>query len=339
LKRMSSRTWWRKLRPQEVPRAVILAYHRVAEPARDPNLLCVSPARFREHLAIIKRRWDPVRLADVSRLVRETQPARPSVVVTFDDGYRDNLQVAAPELAAAGIPATVFLATGYIGQEREFWWEELEGILFETPLRASVVRAEVGGKIREWALAANSAPEWEGGDWNVTLGANPTARQAAYLELARILKNSSDLGRIQILTQLGGEQHVVRSERTCMSEQEVRDLAGSGLVDVGAHTVTHPCLARLSPAEQRSEMEASRCVLEDLLGRPVRSFAYPYGGREDIGAETPRIAKEAGFDLACTNFRGFVSRVSDPFRLPRLVVRDWDGPTFERKIEALVGDM
>jgi len=121
-----------------------------------------------------------------------------------------------------------------------------------------------------------------------------------------------------------------------MDAGEILELTEGGVVDIGAHTMTHTCLSALPPGAQTSEIESSRQVLEKLVGRPVRSFAYPYGGRGDIGVETPGLVEAAGFEIACTTSSGFVTRSADRFRLPRLVVRDWDGRTFEREVETVI---
>src|SRR3954470_15948888 len=111
---------WSRRRPP----ALILLYHRVATPTRDPQLLSVSPERFAEHLEVVRRCAEPVALAGIL-----AQGEGPRAAITFDDGYADNLHEAAPLLAAAGVPATVFVVSGQVGTTDEFWWDELERVL------------------------------------------------------------------------------------------------------------------------------------------------------------------------------------------------------------------
>ena len=118
----------RWFRPPVAARAVILLYHRVADLPSDPQLMAVTPRHFAEHLEVIRQSCRPLRLHDLG----EALPDR-SVVVTFDDGYADNLHHAKPLLAAHDVPATVFVTSGYVGSDREFWWDDLERILLETP--------------------------------------------------------------------------------------------------------------------------------------------------------------------------------------------------------------
>jgi peptidoglycan/xylan/chitin deacetylase (PgdA/CDA1 family) len=103
---------------------------------------------------------------------------------------------------------------------------------------------------------------------------------------------------------------------------------------VGAHTLTHPVLAALPEAAQRDEIRRNKECLEALLGRPVKSFAYPYGTRADYTRQTVRLVREAGFACACANVPGVISQRSDPFQIPRFIVRNWDGEEFARRLEA-----
>ena len=96
--------------------------------------------------------------------------------------------------------------------------------------------------------------------------------------------------------------------------------------------MTHPALSALPAALQRDEILKSKARLEEFLGSPVDSFAYPYGKRGDYTAETVAIVQEAGFSCACSNFAGVVERLSNPFQLPRMHVQDWDGDEFARRL-------
>jgi peptidoglycan/xylan/chitin deacetylase (PgdA/CDA1 family) len=105
-------------------------------------------------------------------------------------------------------------------------------------------------------------------------------------------------------------------------------LAEEELIELGAHTVTHPVLSSLPEAGQRHEILMSKSRLQNLLDRPVNSFSYPYGQQAHYTAETVKIVRQAGFSCGCCNFVGVVNRRTDPFQLPRLHVRDCDGDEF-----------
>src|SRR5262249_18145710 len=105
------------------------------------------------------------------------------------------------------------------------------------------------------------------------------------------------------------------------------------LVEVGAHTVTHPVLSAHSPAVQREEIVRSKKDLEEFLGHSVTSFAYPYGTAHDYTADTVAVLQEHGFTVACTTTAGLVSRDDERLRLQRVVVRDWDGERFSQFVQ------
>jgi peptidoglycan/xylan/chitin deacetylase (PgdA/CDA1 family) len=109
-------------------------------------------------------------------------------------------------------------------------------------------------------------------------------------------------------------------------------LAASDLMTLGSHTRTHPVLSALPPAVQRDEILGGKRDLEDVAGRRVQSFAYPYGRRTDYSDETVALVREAGFACACANVAGAVDASADGFELPRLEVRDWDGEEFGRRL-------
>ena len=119
---------WLGKRPSE--NVLVLVYHRVAKPRSDPWSLAVTPERFAEHLEVLRRHAVPLRLQQLSRALAKgaTLPGR-AVVVTFDDGYADNLHNAKPLLERHDVPATIFLPSGFIGSEDGFWWDELDRLL------------------------------------------------------------------------------------------------------------------------------------------------------------------------------------------------------------------
>jgi peptidoglycan/xylan/chitin deacetylase (PgdA/CDA1 family) len=100
------------------------------------------------------------------------------------------------------------------------------------------------------------------------------------------------------------------------------------LIEIGAHSVTHAALSALPSDSQRDEVHGSKVWLEELVDRPVTSFAYPFGGRSDFGRETVTIVREAGFTCACANVAEPVEQASALFELPRVQLQDWDGDTF-----------
>lgn len=134
---------------------------------------------------------------------------------------------------------------------------------------------------------------------------------------------------LEAIRQWAADNSVARPSRLTLSRAELSGLAQDRLIDVGCHTATHPRLSSLSPSVQSDEIRSCRSYLEAVLGRPINSFAYPYGGQEDYTADTVSLVREMGFSSACSTLPGLVTEYSDLLQLPRMPVENWDGETFE----------
>lgn len=316
-------------------KAIILMYHRVAEVHPDPWSLCVTPQHFAEHLEILKKHFRPIRLQQLTKALRKGKVPRRSVVVTFDDGYADNLHNARPLLECRKVPATVFLSTGYIGQGREFWWDELDRLLLQPGTLPETLHLCINGSAHQWSLgeAAHYDADacWRYSSWRA-LEEAPSHRHLIYRSLWQLLQPLPESERRKVLNELlvwASAEPEGRPAYRILTQHEVVALARGGLVEVGAHTVTHPMISTLPTALQRDEIQQSKTSLEKILGRPVISFAYPYG---NYSAETVPIVREAGFTCACSTLPGVVGRDNDRFQLPRVQIEDWDGEEFSRKL-------
>lgn len=316
LKSLKQTARW--LRSQFVDSGLILGYHRVAEKAHDPYSMCVTPQHFAEQCEVLRRYVQPVSLQELVRGLQDGKLPRRAVAITFDDGYADNLDNVKSLLECYQIPTTVFVATEYIG--REFWWDELERILISPAILPERLCLSVDGNTYEWVLddAVHTTQVKEA----------PGSRQRLLQSLYKRLLSLSSTERQEVLAQLKAEAEL-DSPPYCraLMPDELVELVTGGLVDVGAHTVTHPALAGLSVEAQWSEIQRSKAYLEELLGRPVTSFSYPNGS---LSEDTPRLVREAGFTCACASYNDVVWRRSDPFHLPRFWIPNWNGATFSR---------
>jgi peptidoglycan/xylan/chitin deacetylase (PgdA/CDA1 family) len=318
--------------------AAVLLYHRVCDSPSDPWQLSVTPENFAQHLEIIRKKWRPVALGPLVRSLREGKRMDRAVAVTFDDGYADNLHRAMPLLERYDVPATVFVTTGCLEGAAGFWWDELEGLLLRTGVLPPALGLRINGKQFHWDLgaAARRRPNFPPGLCWKADAKPPDGRCALYRSLWELLRPLPEGERRAVLGEVrrwaGTEKKKDRDHRT-LTPEEVRSLAEGGLVEVGAHTATHPVLAGLPAACQRREIQQSKVCLEAILDRPVTSFSYPYGlpGTE-YTAETVALVREAGFGLACSSAAGLLRWHTDPYQLPRLTVTDGDGEAFGRSV-------
>lgn len=326
--------------------AIILLYHRVTRLERDPQLLAVSRERFRSHLDVL-RRTCPVRpVSEIADSLRRRQPIPAVAAITFDDGYVDNLTEAAPILREAEMPATVFATVGPQQHPGEFFWDDLERILLSPgrlPQRIDLsmpdepIQAELGASTNYSADEAHAHRAW-----NVLRPDDPTPRHKLYRDTCSRLHGATLDQRQRTLRTLHGWACMVPSGRQThrmMHRAEIRELARNPLFTIGGHTIDHPRLGNESTESQRHQILANRQFLAAELADPVRGFAYPFGTRHDYTAQTISLVKEAGYDFACSNFVGRVTSDTDPYQLPRCIVRDWDAREFERLLRSWFADI
>jgi peptidoglycan/xylan/chitin deacetylase (PgdA/CDA1 family) len=202
------------------------------------------------------------------------------------------------------------------------------------------LRLEVRGEIHEFSLGEGTRytrdEQARDAAWQASTEP-PTERHRLFLTLYRLLRPVSDPERRRALADLAawnGAESTAASMDRSLTVAELQMLARDGLVEIGAHTLTHPQLSALSCEDQQAEICRSRAVLEEITGTGVTSFAYPYGGRSDYTADTVQLVRSAGFSGACSTIPGGVSRATARFELPRFHVEDCDGDGLARRIAA-----
>lgn len=227
--------------------------------------------------------------------------APPFVAVTFDDGYVDTLEVALPVLRAHEAPATVYVTPGFAERTATLWWFDLEDAI------AAVARVEVdlglGYEVLPTETPAEKTAAFERIYWDLREG--PEERLRAVI---------ADLARRCGIDTTG------TVARLCLDWDGIRRLADDPLVTIGAHTMTHPMLARHLPGVALHEMAASRQVIEARIGRPVRHFAYPVGDPGSAGPREFEAAAALGFATAVTTRPGmlFAEHAASCTALPRV---------------------
>jgi peptidoglycan/xylan/chitin deacetylase (PgdA/CDA1 family) len=325
---------WQRVAAAVAPPPLILMYHRIADDAIDPWRLCVSPVRFAAQMEWIGRHRRPMRLRELVDALAQGRCPRKAVVVSFDDGYRDNLQAALPVLERCEVPATVFCTAGAIGDEQGFWWDRLAALLLRPERLPNALLLDLGGPPQRIELgpavdhdrAQRAADRQRGSDDAMT-----SPRLAFYREVWALLRPLTDTQREASIEGIArwcaAERSAVPDAPATLTPDETRALAASAWIEIGAHSVTHAALSTLDADAQRAEIMQSKAQLEALTGRAVTSFAYPFGNQ---GAETAALVREAGFRAACTTEAAAVHAAADPFQLPRLAVGDWDEATFAR---------
>jgi peptidoglycan/xylan/chitin deacetylase (PgdA/CDA1 family) len=288
----------------------ILTFHRVNDEA-DPFFPSLSPTVFAARMRHLAEHYVVLPLEDLVERQRRGRVPRRAVAVTFDDGYHDTLTHAAPILARHGLPATVFLATGYISGSEMPWYDRLAHALKTSPKDA----ADLGIGRR------------------LPLG-GPAERLEALEAALQHMKGLPDADRRRALDRLVDELDPPAADahkRLMLTWDEAQALLGLGF-SIGAHTVTHPILSRLDPEAMWAEIDGSRAAIERNLGIRVRAFAYPNGGADDYDARALAAVERAGFTCAVTTRRGLNTPRTPRFELRRGGPWEQHLPTYAMKM-------
>lgn len=285
-------------------RLSILIFHRVH--AAPDELFPAEPdaRRFDEICAWLKAWFNVLPLDEaVHCLGSRRLPAR-AACITFDDGYADNLDVALPILQRHRLAATFFIASGYLDGGRMF-----NDSIIELVRRSPLAALDLAG------LGLNCGE-------SLPLGGG-AARPAAIAALIGELKYRQPDERTELSRALQARAGVDRiPDDLMMRSDQVRAMHRAGM-QIGAHTVTHPILARLEPAAARDEIQRGKAGLESIIGAPVSLFAYPNGQPEvDYDSTTVQLVREAGFRAAVSTAPGSSDAQTDLFQLPRFT--PWD---------------
>lgn len=252
-----------------------------------------------QQLRFLRRAANVVPLASALRALASGEPLPPrAVAVTFDDGYRDNLELAVPLLQRLALPATFFLVPGILSGVTTPWWEVLAWAFAGTP-RDSLA--------------------WEGEE--LSLG-EAASRHASFFHVGERLKRRSRVAReraTEELVTLLAPEGPGPTRELFLDWDGARELVRRGFT-VGSHSLRHAILSEEEPAEQRRDLAEARRQLEDELSVPVELLAYPNGTERDYDATTIAAARAAGHLAALTTRDGWNDPRTPPFELRRFVV-------------------
>lgn len=307
--------------------AACLMYHRICPDQTEhdqvskgfaPNRdLSVALSAFDEQMAYVAQRFNCLSLPEaVEQLARGKLPPR-SLIVTFDDGYLDNLTLALPILRKYAVPATVYIATGLINQDSLPWWYELEDLIASTQ-----------GFSFQWRGEALQVPTTD-----------TESKRQAFDKLNPMLKlmDPVEQARFMGLLREGSITHT-QQQAQFMNRRQLMELAADPLITIGAHTHHHLALSTLNDIRLRHEMIRSRELLEAWLSRSVEHLAYPYGGHRHASTREFQAADELGFSSAVTTRLGHFQAFHRKHRLalPRIGIGYQDCMArFEWKLSGL----
>ncbi len=289
----------------------VLTFHRVL-PEADALLEGEpSAAQFEQWLSHWEKWFRFRTLTEATHALRNGQLSEPTAAITFDDGYKNNLDVAAPILSRLGLPATFFIATGF----------SAGGMMFNDRL-TSVFRDAKGSQID---LSAHGL-----GSWPIDSLEN---RRNSMSTVIRKVKHLPYHERDALVNAIVLHSGAALDPNPMMTSDEVCKLSNLGF-EIGAHTVTHPILRALSDADAAHEIRTSRATLQALTGQKVEMFAYPNGQPgKDYDLRHARMVEEAGFIGAVSTIPGAASSSDDLYQIPRFT--PWYGASWRSGVQFL----
>ena len=291
------RSWIRGARGQQ--HLLVLGWHNVEGTWCFPSPPGRGASGLERQLRLLARTTTPVRLGHALTALRSGHPLPPrAVAVTFDDGYADNLTLAAPLLRRLGVPATFFLVPGLLSGTAQAWWE-----------------------VVGWASERSSVPavRWDGTDFPT---ATPAQRRSSSVLAAERLKRRSRKRRDASLEELVA---LLAPEGPALGAGLFLDWKGACQLveqgfDIGSHTMYHDILSEETPEAVADDLAQSRALLERELNVPVSLLAYPNGTERDYDKETMAAAQAAGYSFAVTTRDGLNGEDVAPYDVRRSVV-------------------
>jgi peptidoglycan/xylan/chitin deacetylase (PgdA/CDA1 family)/CelD/BcsL family acetyltransferase involved in cellulose biosynthesis len=285
------------LQQRTLPACQIFLYHRVNDD-RDPFLPSLPVEEFRRQMEYIAKNFHVVTLNDIAEGRIGNEKSKYSVAITFDDGYRDNFTSAFPILKELGIPATIYLATGYVGTSRIPWYDEI-CLAFKLTVRT------------QFQPARTDAPAG-----SMTTQAERLALLDRVLDWLRELDDETRRQAMPEIFRALGVPASLALPNYMLGWDEIKQMKAHN-IEFGAHTVSHPVLSRTSGRQLQEEISASKKTIEQKLKTEVRHFAYPFGRNAHFSSEAKHFVEQCGFKTAVTTEYGFNAPGNDLLALKR----------------------
>ena len=289
----------------------ILIYHRVLSKADHFRPSEPTVEQFAKQMQFIQNNFEVLPLAEAVEQLKRDELSDRAISITFDDGYKDNYENAAPILNKLGLTATFFIATGFVSCGR--MWND-------TILDAIKLTNENVVDLSDYGL----------GEFSLM---NREKRPQIAKKIIRGLKYRSLRTRIKLSEHLASRLKVDLSNDYMMNDGDIQSLHELGM-EIGAHTVNHPILLNEPSESVKKELFGSKNYLEQLLGHRVTTFAYPNGRFDtDYDETTSALVKEAGFTCAVSTDTGVNSYSDDLYRLKRFT--PWNKGVFKYAVRLL----
>lgn len=272
---------------------LVLLYHKVND-SQSQDGLSVQPSVYKSHLKFLNKKWQ------IFKSVEDWEQSSDSgIMITFDDGYANNLHVVLPIHEELQVPFTLFTTTHWLDGSH-FWWDVLSENKDSLEKSSEISLEEISKEIMH---------------------------QSSYLEKQK--KVNSLVETYNLNVNLGDNLR-------CMNLSELKELSDSKWVTIGSHTMTHPRLALLTDENQTSEIEKSKSFLEQNLNQDISTFSYPHGGKTAFNSFSKTAVKNAGYKYAFAAYSGVIYQDFNPFEIPRVHIGNISVNALRKKIKGFL---
>jgi len=289
--------------------AAVLNYHRIVE--NNINGFLFKNDTIHHNVKLFKReisfinKWFNIISMDelIKRIEKKKNFDKPTMAITFDDGYRDNYIFAYPTLKQFGLPAIIYLISGLVGTRQRAWLDEVDFALLNTEEKKLEFPSLFGNEILELLSIRDI--------------------QKANIRIGEKLKRVENKKKFKLIDELFDRLKVTRNslsnnDRVMMSWEEAKEMY-KNKISFGAHTHSHPILTQLPLKEAKNEIKNSKRIIEKELNIPVNHFAFPNGSSLDFNEELTQFCDDLGFKSVVTGEYGINNKKSDPFHIKRVV--------------------
>ena len=317
-------------------RAIVLMYHRIAEPEMDPWQLAVSRNNFKEHLEILAATGKVISTDKLINNISNKKLKSDCFCITADDGYQDNYLNAFPLIEEYACPSTIFIASGSIGSGEPYWWDTMRNIFLSAKKLPATLDITVGNKQfvytleKDGEIDAQQSKMHSAWHWPQT---PPTQRCEIYLELWMHLRDQPSMlinETVKQLVRWSGVEVTNDSGSYPMTRQELLEMSSGKYINTGIHTITHAALGAFPRQIQQTEIKGCKEYLDDNLARDHSSIAYPYG---NYNKDTLEVARQVGLKGAFTTDPKPVTIKSDVYQLGRFQVINQTGEQFKKQLD------
>lgn len=285
---------------------LVLNYHRIGnanDDLFDPEVFSATAEEFNEQIAYLKRHVSVVSLDEALGFLDgsvKDRARRCRVLITLDDGYLDNYDIAFPILRSHGVQGVFFLVTGFVGSGLVPWWDHIAYLVKTARRRSFSLRYPVP----------------------LTVDIDKNGLTMSLRTILSLYKKPENCAPERFITELAEEADAdvpPQMQPRFLGWKEAREMASNGMV-IGSHTHSHPVLSQLRPEQQFEELSKSRALLKEHLGREVDVLAYPVGALSSFTRVTQVTAQEAGYRAAFSFYGGTNRREASPYDLRRIAV-------------------